>query len=146
VGHETDFTITDYAADYRAATPTAAATLVYDRREAMETAAHCLHRLNRTLSEMVYNRQAHIQQLTKDIGLLIRSRLAHTKAALAEAAAKLERLSPCAVWRQGFALVRGEDGSPVATAAGLRKGDVLTLDWPDGTAITQIKGVTHHAG
>jgi exodeoxyribonuclease VII large subunit len=60
VGHETDFTITDFVADLRAPTPSAAAELVIRSRQDIEDQASSLHeRLNRAMRyRLLMGRQA----------------------------------------------------------------------------------------
>jgi exodeoxyribonuclease VII large subunit len=56
VGHETDFTISDLVADYRAATPTAAAqAVVPDKRELMNNLDLCRSRMIKGLQKQVKN-------------------------------------------------------------------------------------------
>ena len=60
VGHETDFTITDFVADLRAPTPSAAAELVIRSRQEIESHADALHeRLSRAMRyRLLLGRQA----------------------------------------------------------------------------------------
>jgi exodeoxyribonuclease VII large subunit len=60
VGHETDFTITDFVADLRAPTPSAAAEVVIRSRQEIEEQASSLHeRLNRAMRyRLLMGRQA----------------------------------------------------------------------------------------
>ena len=67
VGHETDFTIADFAADVRAATPSAAAEIVVRSREEFDRHIGELdRRLVERLRYMLLERRHRIQQLTGD--------------------------------------------------------------------------------
>ena len=66
VGHETDFTIADFAADVRAPTPTAAAQLACpDSADLHETVTHLYHRLKRVIERALERRMQHVDGLAR---------------------------------------------------------------------------------
>ena len=86
VGHETDFTICDFVADVRAATPTAAATLVVPDRAALRNVVGPLgQRVARAWRHGIDNRAQRLDLATQ--------RLVHPAARLAQQAERTQRLA-----------------------------------------------------
>lgn len=68
VGHETDFTIADFVADYRAETPTAAATAVTPNSlELLKLLNHSIVRLHEAMHRIVQRNQIRLQHLKDKI-------------------------------------------------------------------------------
>ena len=111
VGHQVDFTIADFVADVRAATPTHAAELVVSRlEEAARRLGEGEDRLARTLARHLSLSRHRLQALEGSSGL---ARLPQRVRLLAERLARVERLAPL----RGAA--RSGQGRP---AAGARPG------------------------
>ena len=85
VGHETDFTLCDFAADLRAPTPTAAAELCAPARDELLAELETLEAQLRRLTETALDRRA--QQLDR-----LAQRLGRPSGRLAEARARLQAL------------------------------------------------------
>ena len=138
VGHETDFTLTDFAADRRAPTPTAAAELATpDRAELLGVIAELENRHRTLLRESlvalgwevaqwtntlerhspqyrVDNYRQRLDEVQLRLDRSIRSNIDRAKLTLAHLTQSLHSLSPMAVLNRGYAIVtREEDGQVV---------------------------------
>ena len=143
VGHETDFTISDFAADMRAATPTAAAVAaVYDHAQMVSHTNHLQSELTKNFIKSLRTRADNVQLLLDQLNRHVKNRLTREWQNLAHHEALLEKVSPYAAFKRGYALVRHENRL-VTSANELKPGQSLNLTWADGTATAIIKEVTH---
>ncbi len=155
VGHETDFTISDFVADLRAPTPTAAAELavpdqfelrgiLLERRESLQRAAadslagfgytlqQAFHRLQRVSPEvrLAAGRQS-VDELIRraERALSTRLKLEHTR--MAGMSQQLQALSPRHVLQRGYAVVSSGD-KLVTSRQDVQPGDPLHIEVADG--------------
>ncbi|MES2501295.1 MAG: exodeoxyribonuclease VII large subunit [Pseudomonadota bacterium] len=130
VGHETDFTICDFVADMRAATPTAAAELACaDIRVLQNQLLNLQNRLNKQINfllnqtaqkldflarrlispkQQIENRATQIQQLQRRLSLAMQQNLQMHQQKLLRLASSIEQLNPNAVLARGYAIVHSE--------------------------------------
>lgn len=151
VGHQTDFTLSDFAADLRAATPSQAAELVVpDRLELLRRLSSTKRRLNQALRHRLIKRRLRLerclqsslfrrpQELLRDRSLLLdqlSDRLSHAlKTALDErqqrlriANEKLNLLNPWGVLQRGYSVVRRPDGAVISSAEAVETGESLDI-------------------
>ncbi|MDW7651844.1 MAG: exodeoxyribonuclease VII large subunit [Bacillota bacterium] len=163
VGHETDFTIADFVADVRAATPTAAAEIVApDYREIVQYLAAAQKRMTTKLAAKLEQDRRYLKRLAASRVLTsplervsqysqtvdnLASRLEARMAYLLQGytscvgvmEGKLRALSPEAVLGRGFAICLDNQGNVVRDAAALRAGDLLRLHLERGRAIAEVK-------
>ena len=155
VGHETDLTICDFAADLRAPTPSAAAELaVPDQNELQvrllhlrqRAAAAAEHRLREDTQRLLHLRQKRclasplyaveeqgmrLDYLTRRFSGAAQMRLGEGQRRLAASAAKLDALSPLKVLSRGYAIAyKGE--AAVTSVKEIAAGDRLRLQLCDG--------------
>lgn len=172
VGHETDFTVCDFAADLRAPTPSAAAELaVPDRSGLANTVGTLSLRLDAAASRAVTGRRDALgrlamsrmlsdpARLTDDkkmalvtlaerLGNASRRASQDAKASLTALASQLGALDPFAVLTRGYAAVFRE-GTALRSVAGLAPGDRVTIRLADGETdadITNIKKTGNYNG
>lgn len=161
VGHETDFTLTDMAADMRAPTPSAAAELasptiesLYERVERLAAQADSVFRrkLNsaeervsllaaRLAARSPENRlklaAERLDALGRRNDAAIERLMERKSAELARNAAALDSLSPLKVLSRGYSLVY-RDGELLNSSENISKGDRVELRFGSGGASAEI--------
>ena len=155
VGHETDFTICDFAADLRAPTPSAAAELaVPDSMEERGILLGYTMRTRRAVQAVLQQQRMALQQyeaklrdprqmLTRQRLLLdsvsvkadnaVRRRMQAERHRFALCCGRLDALSPLRVLQRGYTITEKQDKT-VARVQDLRQGDAVTIRFADGKA------------
>lgn len=156
VGHETDFTLADFAADLRAPTPTAAAELATpNRADLLAGLADLQSQLQRNLRvnladwrwQLSHTRsrlaslspQARVRtdrQRIDNLALRTSQAIHHSlqlhRAALSSQEHRLAALHPLAMLQRGYAVVTRADGNIVRSINQVQPGDPLTIQVSDG--------------
>jgi len=160
VGHETDFTIADFAADERAPTPTAAAELVSPSLEALreriaETALRLSRQTARALETAMQTVDALARRLVHPAERLLglRQNLSHLAKRLSSATARLLEgftaqvkvahkslvsLDPNAVLGRGFSITRDAGGALLRDASKVSEGERITTTLARGSIESEI--------
>lgn len=165
VGHETDFTLADFAADLRAPTPTAAAELAtpITRADWALSTRNLADRLQSALAAQSESRRAGLDDLRQrlrffspsrriatdrqrvdDLARRMSTALVHSlalhHARLVGLSQKLESLSPLGVLRRGYAVVtRVDDGRLVHSGGQVTGGDALHVRVSDAVIAVQVQ-------
>ena len=164
-GHEVDTTIADYAADLRAATPTAACELaVPDIREVMEGIINREYTLRTLLKQVVRRYQMKLQQyqitianfdprfqlqeqkmhlaeLEEQIHAVMKNKMTDYQHKLELYTKELHGLSPTAKLINGFGYIEGSNGEPVTSVKKVMEGDQISLTISDGMIITKAEQI-----
>lgn len=133
VGHETDVTLTDFVADHRAATPSAAAELVVPDRGDIEHRVHTLAgrlaagltRRTRLTAERLFRTGDRLQDRMHRI-------LEQRRRQLDRIGSELNALSPLRVLDRGYAVARDREGRVLSRVEALGPGTRFRLRVRDG--------------
>ena len=161
VGHETDFTIADFAADERAPTPTAAAELVSPSLEALrgriaETALRLSRQTTRRLEYAMQAVDALARRLVHPAERLraLHQNLIHLAKRLSSATARLleqftaqvnvahktiASLDPTAVLGRGYSITRSAGGALLRDASKASVGERIVTTLAKGTLESEVK-------
>jgi exodeoxyribonuclease VII large subunit len=164
VGHETDFTLSDFAADLRAPTPTAAAELatqltLLDLLAQLESARNRLSAATLSLlseqrsvlssltaalryaapDRKIQSERQRVDELSRRVYSSLLHRVQLQSMHVKGMTRRLEALSPLAVLARGYAVVtRKEDGSVVSRVSQTRPGQPVTIRVSDGQVDAEI--------
>lgn len=159
VGHETDFTIADFAADMRAPTPSAAAEIaVPSAIELRNRASNCQNRISqniakriessrlllkrfkmRTPKERVEDLNLRLDSLVRQMANSLKMKTMAGRGILAADAAKLDALSPLQTLSRGYSIPTKHDGTVIRSVKEVKPGDEFTLRLKDGNTDCIVK-------
>lgn len=164
VGHETDFTLSDFAADRRAATPSQAAEIATVDLESYKTKVNYLmeraqglllgkielaeHKLNvldnawplKEPMRLVDLAQEHVDRAMEDLTELMEARLKNNEHRFSLAVAKLDGLSPLAVLSRGYSVTESE-GHLVTSVDNVVWGSEIVTTVGDGRIISVVQEI-----
>lgn len=163
VGHETDFTITDFVADMRASTPSNAAELaVNDEYADKKKAEYLAERLNTAFENIINTKrqrlkttverpdfkkpwlsmeekQRKIDYLTEKMEYAAEKSNIAYEHRLAAAAAKLDALSPLNVLKRGYSFTENAEGKVITSVNDVENGSMVSITLNDGMLNAVVK-------
>lgn len=166
VGHETDYSLSDFAADQRGATPSHAAELavlplqvLQDRLQQKEDYLHAFMKdvlkgqkqslaaiFNRSLGmpalQLIHKQKTVLQQHSSRLEFLSLNHVKEAKHALALLGQELEAANPMHSMLKGYAKIE-VDGKALTSVDDVKVNDLLHIRLADGSLKTQVKEVKH---
>ncbi len=162
VGHEIDYSISDFVADRRAPTPSAAAEMaVRDRQELLGVVAYYRERFSTQLlqklgnyrerienlqrsyafrrpEDIIFQKIQRVDELTKNIQIALQHNLEIKKQRLLNSENQLKALSPTAVLKRGYSICF-KDGEVIKDVRQLSVLDMVQVRLGRGQFISQVQ-------
>jgi len=161
VGHESDFTIADFAADRRAPTPTAAAEIATpSRSELLGAIADCIRCLSREMrrrlqyamqaldgctkrlvhpAERLRRSEQALAQLRTRLAFALSHRVQRASSQVERLQASLTSLDPQAVLGRGYSITRDKTGRVLRDAAQAHEGELILTTLARGAIQSKVK-------
>ena len=162
IGHETDFTISDFVADLRAPTPSAAAELAvpeideiyekiweYQRRYKLDLKKKielmklryekCIK--SKSFSEplqKINERYIKIDIVNQELYLSISKKISKSKNEAVRLISKLDTLSPLKTLTRGYCIATNDNGKIINSSKNIQKNDIINLKFKDGDKNAKI--------
>ena len=153
IGHEVDYSILDFVADSRAATPSVAAEIIAPDKESLKNdVAYYKNNIIKGLNKKIYDniqklnylkkktdmqqafskQSIYLDRLYDKITSSIKNNLTKQQYILSSNVKKLHALSPLNVLSRGYSLAYNEDNQLIKCVDNIKSGDIITLKIKDG--------------
>ena len=170
VGHEIDYTISDFVADLRAPTPSAAAELVVkNKQELLNRSKELSMRLYSSLERMISQKKEKasyysaelllrrinallneknliLDDVSRSLSNQIEACLTKNRGRFEKAVGQLNALSPLNTLARGFAIIsKLPENKPVFSISDVNKGDEIKTRLKDGVLLSRIHQIKENA-
>jgi exodeoxyribonuclease VII large subunit len=166
VGHETDFTISDFVADLRAATPSEAAELVVKdrisllinleeiRNSIIKTVLNFLHQYESNLQRfektlkffnpqfVLEDKKVELDNTIQKISFIVDKIINDKNTNLERQKIKLNTFDPSYVLKRGYAIITDDSGKIITSVESVINGMHLKLNLKDGDVETEVKSIS----
>ena len=143
VGHEIDFSISDFVADLRAETPTAAAEKAFpDDSLFIRSLDTYRSQLNSALKNKVMYHRMSLKSCIQDMRSVLIRRIDRSEHEIKQKLITLEENNPSNILSKGYTFMEGPDGKVVASASDMEEGGRYRIYFRDGTVevtVSEIK-------
>jgi len=162
VGHETDYTISDFVADLRAPTPSAAAEMVVESEKRFRDTVHSVEiRLMGRIEQMLETARAslrekirllgdpgrrleqvvqRVDELVRRLALGLRQHVRRDRAAITSLTAGLDHMNPLGILSRGYSITRRmPEGVILKDAAMVIPGDLISTRLHEGEVLSRVE-------
>ncbi|MBS3810787.1 MAG: exodeoxyribonuclease VII large subunit [Halanaerobiales bacterium] len=170
VGHETDFTITDFVADLRAPTPSAAAELAIANREEIEKhldnlskrllqnqrtrienahkklASIAERRLFKKPSELFIDKMQNLDELSRELKYKMEQTLNKSRQRFNILSSKIDALSPLKTIKRGYSITYDQENNLISDINQLEVGQELKTTIINGDIISSVQKIEENGG
>jgi exodeoxyribonuclease VII large subunit len=138
VGHEVDFSISDFVADLRAETPTAAADIaVMNTFELREDIDISKKTLISSMEQKIVNEKRIVQGVSDLLKANIRSKINEAKNTVDKCVIMLRENDPRNILSKGYAAVTESGGAVITSVKSIKIGEEYTIQLTDGSFVAR---------
>lgn len=138
VGHEVDFSISDFVADMRAETPTAAADIaVMNTFELREDIQRNRKLMASSIEQKITAERRVVQGCTDLLKANLKARIGEARSAVDKAVITLRENDPRNILSKGYAAVTDDSGEVIATIKKIQPGNEYTIKMTDGSFVAK---------
>jgi len=142
IGHETDVSLAELAADMRASTPSnAAELLVPDRKDVRQYLQQSQETLRLYSHRVLGSQRDELVEQRKQLDMLVLSCLDWHKTNLNRMKQIIMALDPNVLLQRGYSVIRDEAGQVIRSGAMLQKEDLLAIQFSDADVNALVQSV-----